>query len=206
MLKNSLWLILFLCLIQISVANETEFWATSEEGLDLGSGYTFNMIEEIHTKGEINVYEQYVGVRKAINENFEVGGWYKLVSVKKNDEYREKQRFVFGCKLSDKIGDFSVSNRFWFERSMSEDFWKYRNKTSLSTKIKFMNRTFTPFVTEEWFLGLCPNFELCENRSCLGIGTKFIGNSQLSTYYMIKKDLVGQERIDVIGIGLSFNF
>ncbi len=169
-----------------------------------------NLLEESRIKSGqgFYTYVQYVGMGYKINDYFDTAIWYKLVSSEKNQNWSESHRFDIDGTLKWNINGFNLSNRSRVERNTTTSSWLYRDRIKLEKAMKLFNKSFIPFVSNEFFLDIRSNSGYHGNRASIGLSTRFIWSSKLTVYYMsrAKKSKGNWSSADIIGttVGLYF--
>ncbi len=203
-------LIYFCCVSSILASDNSEYWGTGTISVKVNEKVKLNLLEEFRLRSDSGfyVYVQYVGASYKVNDYFDTALWYKLVSVKKNEHWAESHRFDIDGTLKLELSGFKFSNRSRVERNTTASSWLYRDRIKIERPIKLINRQFTPFVFNEFFLDLEPESGYHENRASIGFKTNFVYISRLTVYYMArgKKNNGSWNNTDVIGTTVSLYF
>lgn len=200
---------LILCLMSLHPVFGVDIWNTNTQDIRLSEDLKLGLVEEIRfVNDNVGTYIQYVGLKKKVNDNLSVVGWYKFVSSKKDHAYHESHRVVWDGVLKGKIYHLSLSNRFRFERDVVDNFWLYRNRTKVSKSAHVLGRKAKLFVSEEFFVRFRPDYKSLENRLCFGVNTNITKNSALSFAYMLrnKNGSRGWDRADIFCLNFSTYF
>jgi len=199
------------CYVSLTLASDnSEYWGTCTFSVKVNENVKLDLLEEFRMKGDegFYTYVQYVGMGYKINDYFDTAIWYKLVSAEKNQHWSESHRFDVDGTLKLNINGFKLSNRSRLERNTTASSWLYRDRIGLEKEVKLFNKSFVPYLSNEFFLDISPNSGYHENRASVGFSTYFIWGSKLAIYYMsqAKKSEGSWSSADIIGTTLGFYF
>jgi hypothetical protein len=203
--------LIFFCYVSLALASDnSEYWVTCTFSVKVNKQVKLNLLEEFRIKSDegFYTYVQYVGMGYKINNYFDTAIWYKLVSSEKNQHWSDSHRFDIDGTLKWDINGFNLSNRSRLERNTTTSSWLYRDRIKLEKGIKLFNKSFAPYVFNEFFLDIRPNSGYHENRASVGFSTYFIRSSKLAIYYMsrAKKSKGNWSSADIIGTTVGFYF
>jgi len=204
-------LVYFACSSFVLASDDGEYWSMTTFSKKVNDRLRLNLLEQFRMKSEMGnfyTYVQYAGVNYKINNNFDVGVWYKLVSSKNSQDWSESHRVDIDGTVKLDLSGFKISDRSRFERNTTSNSWLYRNRLKCSKTVELFEKDFTPFISNEFFLDLEPSDGFDENRASVGFSTKFIWGTKLALYYMsrAKKSKGNWNNANVIGTTIGFNF
>lgn len=204
--------VLFFCCVLTGQASDgSEYWSTVTVSAKLNERVKLNLVEQLRFKsdmGNMYTFVQYFGPSYKVSDYLDLGLWHKLVSAKSSGSWSESNRFDFDATLKFELAGFKLSNRSRFERNVDSPSWLYRDRVKISKKINLLNRDFTPFVSNEFFVNLEPTDGYGENRATVGISTAFLCGSKLTLSYMsrTKKANGNWSNSNVLGTSIGFSF
>jgi hypothetical protein len=154
-----------------------DFWSTNSQEFKLLQDMSLNTLSEVRLhENTSDIFLQYVGLKRSLNEKWSVGLWYKYVLQERDNE---SHRALVDATLREGI----FSNRFRFEYNITDDALLYRNKTTVSVPVLILDRYVHPFVADEFFVNIDPIQQRKENRLWAGIGFK-IKNAGFKVAYL----------------------
>ena len=124
-----------------------------------------------------------------------------------NGKQEHEERLSFGATFQGPIGNFTLSDRNWFERRWREpqvDSWRYRNRVRLEHPFKIEKTKFVWFISDEVFYDWSVR-DWVRNRAAIGAGHTFNKHFAGELYYLRQND--GRSKpgdINVIGTTLRF--
>jgi len=191
--------------------DDGEYWSSYKVSVKLGKRWKLNLFEQFrmkHEMGNFYTYVQYVGPSFKVSDNFDIAIWHKLVSSKKNQEWKESHRFDIDGTIKLELGEVKLSDRSRFERNPVKSSWLYRNRLKFATDIEFFKKKFTPFISNEIFYDMDPKPGYHENRGSVGVSTDFIWGTKLTVYYMArtKKSQGDWTNANVLGTTVAVSF
>lgn len=129
---------------------------------------------------------QYFGPSAKVNDYLDMALSHMLVSSKRDDRWVETHRFNIDAILKLQSGGFNFSNRARVMFNTDNSEWLYRNRVRLTKPVKLFDRSFTPFVSNEFFFDLSSAEDYNQNRASLGVAMGFFFNSRFTLAYMAR--------------------
>jgi len=136
----------------------------------------------------------------------DVGLNYRYIIEEKKDDWRHENRPYLNITFKGTLNDFKVSNRSrleYREKDISDDAWRYRNKSSL----KFTKWKIQPYLADEIFVDF-EKEELNRNRIYSGFSFKIFKNLKGEIYYFwqTSKSSDKWKDMNVFGTKLKLSF
>lgn len=170
--------------------NDFQYWNTESVSWKINDKYKTSFEAEFRYGDDAsNFYYQHtdLGITySGLTKWLDVGLNYRLILEEKKTIFRYENVPHLNATLKGEVFDFAVSNRSrieYKEREEAEDYWRYRNKTTLKLPLKLTKLEIQPYVADEIFYDF--NVEsLNRNRLYSGIGFKVLKNLSAEIYYL----------------------
>ena len=202
---------MFCCIQFVWAADDWELWLGNTVKVKVNDRVNLNFLEEFRMHEDMSkfyTYVLYVGPSFNINRYLDTAIWYKLVESKSEGHWEDTHRYDIDFTLKYDLNGFKLSNRSRFENNVTKASWLYRDRMKIAKDFKILDKKYTPYISNEFFLNMNPNDGYSENRASIGISTAFILDTKLTLYYMsrAKKKDGNWENANILGtfIGLSF--
>ncbi len=200
------------CSIGFSWASDDwELWAGNTIKVKINDKISLNFLEEFRINDNMSTFYTYVlysGVYVKLNKYIDVAGWYKFVESKKANHWEDSHRYDIDAILKYDMAGFKLSNRSRFEHNLTKSSFLHRDRIKVARSFEIFGRKYTPYVSNEFFLDIDPDWGYHENRLSSGISTGFFFNTKLTVYYMAraKKSNDNWTNANIIGFyaGISF--
>jgi len=221
-MKRTVFRLLFLTLVSLCPAGrssaqtpvpeaDTQSWNDVQLTIPLSKKVDFLIQGTLRIGGNLS---------KAVDERWGFGFNYKLhkyVTLNElyfhrearppNGRHEVEERLTLGATLSRPIGNFTLSDRNFFERRWRQpqvDAWRYRNRIQLEHPFTIRKAKFTGFVSDEVFYDRSLHIWV-RNRFQVGARHAFNKHFTGDLYYLRQND--GRSRpgdIHVIGTVMRF--
>lgn len=203
------------------VTHDLELWPSVKLEKAWDNGLAVSLEQEFrlgHNVSEVNKYFTQVGVEYEVNKYVAIGGAYRFIKNRNNDDVFEKQHRLFAdLSLSYKFGKLGIGYRLRYQ-NQDDSFiassdgdtpqGDIRNRIKLKYKIKKLN--LTPFIGAELYRA----YEKGESaffskvRYTIGTGYDFEKAGKINLFYRIQKELNVEEPKTryILGLGYSYSF
>lgn len=211
---------IFICICLISFLSflsedsyaerDWEYWPGSKFKLKVKENIDFTFLQEFRMKndmGNFYTYVAYIGPTLKLNNYMDASFWYKPVLKKKKGDWDDSHRLDGDLTLKTDLAGFNLANRSRFEYNLTTSGWLYRDRIKIARSIDTPIGKIKPYAQNEFFFAIEPSDDYNENRASFGIGTKFIKNSDLSIYYMLRsKKKSDWHHTNVLGSFITLKF
>jgi hypothetical protein len=194
-----------------------QYWSTATFSFDLNNDWKVDFSEEFRfgdDGGELYHYFSDLGFTyKSLAEWIDVGFNFRLIRERADSksEWKTENRPHLNVSLKGKLFDLGITNRSRFEyrdREDSEDFWRYRNKTTIKFPFELTDFKLRPYVAEEIYVDMRGDNIINRNRFYSGFSFKLSKNLDSNIFYLWQTSKSGGEWKDlhILGTQLIFKF
>lgn len=192
-------------------ADDWEVWFGNTVKVKVNDRANLNFLEEFHINedmGKFYTYELYFGPSYEINKYMETAIWYKFVESKNKDHWQDSHRYDMDFTLKYDLQEFKLSNRSRFENNVTKSSWLYRDRIKIAKDLKTLNKKYTPYIFNEFFLDIDPDEGYHENRAGIGALTGFFFDTELNVYYMARteKKYGNWKNANILGVSVGMSF
>jgi hypothetical protein len=194
-------------------SDDTQFWNRYDFKFKLNETWKLSFNEEIRYSDKASrliYYHHDIGLStEKIIEGVEIGINYRLVNARSSDKDWKQINSPHVNFTFKNILDLPLSNRSRFQFLDNEkefdDFWIYRNQTTVKLDQLFEIKNLKPYVSDEFFIRMDGPTEINRNRLSFGLSYK-IKSVDIKCFYMWQTTNAYDEWIDVDVVGLNVGF
>jgi len=168
-----------------------QVWHTENQEWNINKSTRITLEEEFRFgDGSSDFYYQHydIGFVYSMNQHLDLGLNYRQVYEKINGDFKIENRPHMNAILKYDLWGFKLDDRNRFEYrhfDFQEDFWRYRNKFTLTLPWKFTRFKIQPYLADEGFLDLNTR-TFSRNRFYAGLGFTLIKNLKGEIYYLLQ--------------------
>ncbi|MFH0877741.1 MAG: DUF2490 domain-containing protein [Candidatus Omnitrophota bacterium] len=184
-------ILLFMCTRPCSVfaARDTQYWKTESFSWGFAEDWKLTLENEMYFQDDCSdFYYQHTDlgvVYSGLAKWLDLGLNYRHVLSESKSNWNREERPHMNATVKWKWLDSAFSNRSRFEYRIKEDaddFWRYRNNTTVRLPWKWTRRQIQPFLSDEFFVDFDKK-ELNENRLSGGVSLRISEHVSAEVYY-----------------------
>ena len=121
-------------------------------------------------------------------------------------EWKQENRPHLNVALKSILFDLGLANRSRFEyrdREDKEDFWTYRNRTTIKFPFELTALELRPYIADEIFIVMKGDNIINRNRFCSGLSLKLTKNLDGNIFYLWQATKLGREWKDIHVLGIK---
>ena len=208
--------VMLLTIAGVSYGKEdSQIWSDASLSFRMSDYWKFTFSEEFRFNDGDSIYHHSdVGISTdKLFENMDVGLNYRLYYHRKDggQEWKQVHSPHLNFTFKSDLFDMPVSNRSRFQfldNEEGQDYWKYRNKTTLKLDKWFTVYKFKPYVSNEIFINLRDDTQLNRNRASAGLTHKLSKNVDMKLFYLLQTSKKNKDwsSMDVFGFTFKFKF
>ncbi len=194
-----------------------QYWSTAKFSFELNKDWKVDFSEEFRFGDDgVELYHYFSDLGftyKSLADWIDVGFNFRLIRERadSDSEWKQENRPHLNVSLKGKLFDLGLTNRSRFEyrdREDSEDFWRYRNKTTIKFPFELTDLKLRPYVAEEIYVDIRGDNIINRNRFYSGFSFKLSKNLDSNIFYLWQASKSGSEWKDlhILGTQLIFKF
>lgn len=208
-----LWMCARPCFVFAS-GRDTQYWKTESFSWGIAEDWKLTLENEMYFQDDASdFYYQHTDLGVVYSGLFkwlDLGLNYRHVLSKSKSDWNREERPHLNATIKWKWADCALSNRSRFEyriREDTDDFWRYRNNTTLKFPWKWTRMEIQPYFVDEFFVDFDKE-ELNENRLSGGFSFKITEHVSAEVYHMWRRLKSGDAWLtyNIIGTRLKMAF
>lgn len=177
----------------VSAATDTQYWKTESLSWSVAKDWKLTLEEEMYFQDDASdFYYQHTDlgvVYSGLTKWLDLGLNYRHVLSESKSVWKREERPHFSATVKFKLGDYALGNRSRFEyriREDADDFWRYRNNTTVKFPWKWTRHEIQPYFADEFFVDFDQE-DINENRQSYGFSFKITKHVGAEIYYMWRR-------------------
>jgi hypothetical protein len=192
-----------------------QYWSTAKVSFDLNKDWKVDFSEEFRfgdEGGELYHYFSDLGFTYiSLAEWIDVGLNFRLIRERagSDSEWKTENRPHINISFKGNLCNLGLINRSRFEyrdRKEAEDFWRYRNQTTVKFPFELTARKLKPYIAEEFYINMTGDNIINRNRFYSGISFKLSKNLDGNIFYLWQATKSGKEWNDLHILGTQLVF